>query len=133
MQRPGQGRPGVSKAHRNGCRCSRCAGAGMAPAGSYRARGPEEGAGPCSKGSGRLDNSVLGSFFLLICLQIYCPKTFTTFNSFNHCFQTKESYLNRKRPSKREGWEGGGLPVMGLKSGERVKSATEAAGSLTPY
>lgn len=90
MRRPGQGQPGVSKTQKRlpvqlVCRSR------LAPAGSYRACGPEEGAGPCSKGSGRLDNSVLGSFFLLICLQIYCPKTFTTFNSFNHCFQTKES------------------------------------------
>lgn len=46
---------------------------------------------PPAVGPAGLDNSVLGSFILLICLQIYCLKTFTTFNSFNHCFQTKES------------------------------------------
>lgn len=35
---------------------------------------------------GRLDNSVPRFLFLLLCLQMYSPKTFTTFNSFSHCF-----------------------------------------------
>ena len=57
-----------------------CAGAGRGPqgviggAGSYRACGAEEGAGPRAEGSGGMDTSVLDSFLLPISPQIYHPK-----------------------------------------------------------
>lgn len=75
MQRPGQGQPGVSKARRNGHRCSWCAAAGMTPSG-----GPG--------GAGQLSPWFLYPSHLPANL---LSENLHTFNSFNHCFQTKES------------------------------------------